>query len=261
MPLITLTTDLGTKDHYLASLKAAIYNQDKDLDVIDITHDIRKFNILEGALILKNCFKNFPLNTIHLIGIDDELSVNNDHVAVYAHGHYFVGADNGFFSILLDDFKPEKIVSLNINQKTDYLTFASRDIFVTAACHIARGGTLELIGKEISDFTIKKNLLKPVIESNIIKGIITYIDDYGNAITNIDFKTFENIRRSRKFSILFGREDEEIKTISTKYKEVEVAEKLAIFNSNNYLQISINQGNANNLLGLKFYDTIRIEFK
>jgi S-adenosylmethionine hydrolase len=104
-------------------------------------------------------------------------------------------------------------------------------------------------------------LLKPVIESNTIKGIITYIDDYGNAITNIDIKTFENIRRSRKFSVLFGREDEEIKTISTKYKEVEVAEKLAIFNSNNYLQISINQGNANNLLGLKFYDIIRIEFK
>jgi len=74
MPLLTLTTDLGTKDHYLASLKAAIYNQDKDLNVIDITHDIRKFNILEGALILKNCFKNFPLNTIHLIGIDDELN-------------------------------------------------------------------------------------------------------------------------------------------------------------------------------------------
>ena len=84
---------------------------------------------------------------------------------------------------------------------------------------------------------------------------------YKRQITNIDLNTFENIRRSRKFSILFGREDEEIKAISTKYKEVEVAEKLAIFNSNNYLQISINQGNANNLLGLKFHDIIRIEFK
>ena len=160
-----------------------------------------------------------------------------------------------------DDFKPDKIVSLNISQKTDYLTFASRDVFVTAACHIKRGGTLELIGKEVDDFRVKKNLLMPVIDTNTLKGVITYIDNYGNAITNIDLTTFEKHRRSRNFSILFGREDEEIKKISTKYKEVEIAEKLAIFNSNNFLQISINQGSANTLLGLNFFDIIRIEFK
>jgi S-adenosylmethionine hydrolase len=94
----------------------------------------------------------------------------------------------------------------------------------------------------------------------MIKGIVTNIDNYGNAITNINTSVFEKIRRSRNFSIVFGREDEQIKKISNKYKDVEIAEKLAIFNSNNLLQISINQGNANSLLGLKFYDTIRIEF-
>ena len=260
MSIITLTTDLGTKDHYLASLKAAIYSQSEEVKIIDITHEINHFNILQAGLTVKNCFKYFPKNTIHIIAIDDELSIENDHVAVYAHGHYFIAADNGLFSIILDDFKADKIVSLNINQKTDFLTFASRDIFATAACHIARGGTLEIIGKEVDDFRVKKHVLNPVIESNIIKGIVTNIDNYGNAITNINLSTFENIRRSRHFSILFGREDEEIKKISTKYKEVEIAEKLAIFNSNNLLQISINQGNANSLLGLKFYDTIRVEF-
>ena len=261
MSIITIISDLGKKDHYLPSLKANILSQIENINIVDITHEVDHFNILQGALILKNCFKDFPRDTVHIISIDDELSINNDHLAVYAHGHYFVGADNGFFSILLDDFKPDKIVSLNISQKTDYLTFASRDVFVTAACHIKRGGTLELIGKEVDDFRVKKNLLMPVIDANIIKGVITYIDNYGNAITNIDLTTFEKHRRSRNFSILFGREDEEIKKISTKYKEVEIAEKLAIFNSNNYLQISINQGSANTLLGLNFFDIIRIEFK
>jgi len=261
MSIITIISDLGNKDHYLPSLKANILSQIENINIVDITHEVDHFNILQGALILKNCFKDFPRDTVHIISIDDELSINNDHVAVYAHGHYFVGADNGFFSILLDDFKPDKIVSLNISQKTDFLTFASRDVFVTAACHIKRGGTLELIGKEVDDFRIKKNLLMPVIDANIIKGVITYIDNYGNAITNIDLTTFEKNRRSRNFSILFGREDEEIKKISTKYKEVEIAEKLAIFNSNNFLQISINQGSANTLLGLNFFDIIRIEFK
>ena len=260
MSIITLTSDLGYKDHYLPSLKASIFSQLENVNIIDISHEIESFNILQAAYVLKNCFKDFPRDTVHIIAIDDELSVDNDHIAVYAHGQYFIGADNGFFSILLDDFKPDKIISLNINQKTDYLTFASRDVFVTAACHLKRGGTLEVIGKEINDFKVKKNLLMPVIETNCLKGIVTYIDSYGNAITNVDLKTFQKYIGNRNFSILFGREDEEIKKISTKYKEVEIAEKLAIFNSNNYLQISINQGNANTLLGLNFFDTIRIDF-
>ena len=158
MSIITLISDLGNKDYYLPSLKANILSQIDNINIVDISHEIDHFNILQGALVLKNCFRDFPRETVHIIAIDDELSIDNDHVAVYAHGHYFIGADNGFFSVLLDDFKPDKIVSLNINQKTDYLTFASRDVFVTAACHIKRGGTLELIGKEIDDFRVKKNL-------------------------------------------------------------------------------------------------------
>ena len=228
MSIITLTSDLGYKDHYLPSLKASIFSQLENVNIIDISHEIESFNILQAAYVLKNCFKDFPRDTVHIIAIDDELSVDNDHIAVYAHEQYFIGADNGFFSILLDDFKPDKIISLNINQK--------------------------------NDFKVKKNLLMPVIETNSLRGIVTYIDSYGNAITNVDLKTFQKYIGNRNFSILFGREDEEIKKISTKYKEVEIAEKLAIFNSNNYLQISINQGNANTLLGLNFFDTIRIDF-
>ena len=211
MSIITLISDLGNKDYYLPSLKANILSQIDNINIVDISHEIDHFNILQGALVLKNCFRDFPRETVHIIAIDDELSIDNDHVAVYAHGHYFIGADNGFFSVLLDDFKPDKIVSLNINQKTDYLTFASRDVFVTAACHIKRGGTLELIGKEIDDFRVKKNLLNPVIESNIIKGVVTYIDNYGNVITNIDFNTFEKNRRSRNFSIYLEEKTKKLK--------------------------------------------------
>ena len=261
MSIITLTTDYGNKDYFVSSLKAKIVSEIDSVEIIDISHNISPFNLTEAGYILEGAHKNFPKGTIHLICVDSELTPENKHIVIKHEESFFIGADNGFFSILLDDFKPDKIVSLNISQKTDYLTFASRDVFVIAACHLKRGGTLELIGKEIDDFRIKKNFLMPVIESNLIKGVVTYIDNYGNAITNIDIKTFEKNRRSRNFSILFGREDEEIKKLSTKYKEVEIAEKLAIFNSNNYLQISINQGNANSLLGLNFFDTIRIEFK
>ena len=210
---------------------------------------------------MRNCFKDFPKNTIHIISIDDELNINNEHLAVKADGHYFIGSDNGLFSLLLHEKKPEKIVRLNIMQKTNCTTFAAKNIFAPAACHLARGGTMEIIGNEVADFEVKKMELKPVFNNHILKGSIIFIDNYGNAISNITKQEFLQHKRSDKFEILFGREDENINKISQKYKDVPVAEKLAIFGENNLLQIAINQGKANKLLGLKIHETIRIEFK
>ena len=119
---------------------------------------------------------------------------------------------------------------------------------------------MEIIGMPLLDFNTKKNILLPVIENNIIRGVVTYIDNYGNAITNIKKEVFINNIKDKEFNILFGRENDGIIKISNKYKDVVLAEKLALFNSNNFLQISINQGKASSLLGLKFFDVIRIEF-
>jgi len=210
---------------------------------------------------LRNCFKDFPQGTIHIISIDDELTNKNEHLVVKANDHYFISTDNGFFSLLLNEMKPEKIICLNISQSSNCMTFAIKNIFVPAACHLARGGTMEIIGSEVSDFKIKKSELNPVIEKDTIKGSIIYVDNYGNAITNISQKIFEDVQKERNFSILFGRENEQIIAISKKYKEVSPSEKLALFGENNFLQIAINQGQANKLLGLNQYEIIRIEFK
>ena len=261
MAIITLTTDLGTKDSYLASVKGSIYSQLEDAKIVDISNDIELFNIQQATFVLRNCFKSFPKGTVHIISVDDEISINNEHLAIYANGHFFVGADNGFFSLLFDEFKPEKIVRLNISLEEDCMTFAAKYIFVPAACHLARGGTMEIIGTEVTDFEIKRTELKAVIEKDMIRGAVIYVDSYGNATTNISKEVFEAVQRGRSFSILFGREDEQITNISSKYKEVPQSEKLAIFGENNLLQIAINQGKANKLLGLKLHEIIRIEFR
>ena len=167
MAIITLTTDLGTKDSYLASVKGAIYSQIDDVKIIDITNNISSFNIQEAAFILRNCFKDFPLGTVHIVSVDDELTIKNEHLAVKANGHYFVGSDNGLFSLLLTETKAEKIVRLNITQSTDCTTFATKNIFVPAACHLVRGGTMEIIGNMIEDFEIKKMELKSVFNNNV----------------------------------------------------------------------------------------------
>ena len=101
MAIITLTTDLGTKDSYLASVKGSIYSQLDDAKIIDITNDITAFNIPQAAFVLRNCYKDFPVGSIHIISVDDELSIENEHLAVKANGHYFIGTDNGLFSLLL----------------------------------------------------------------------------------------------------------------------------------------------------------------
>lgn len=261
MAIITLTTDLGTKDNYLASIKGSIYSQIEDVKIVDISNHIEPFNIQQAAYILRNCFKDFPAGTVHIISVNDELSVNNEHLAVKVLGHYFIGADNGVFSLLFTEIKAEKIVKLNISLTTDCMTFATKNIFVPAACHLARGGTMEIIGTSTNDFETKKTELKAVIESDVIRGSVIYVDRYGNATINIKKNEFEKSKRGRTFRILFGREDDMITKISTKYKEVSPSDKLALFGENNLLQIAINQGVASRLLGLKLHEVVRIEFR
>ncbi len=267
MPIITLTTDLGLKDHYVASVKGAIFSEIPDITIVDITHNIDAFNIQQAAFVIRNCYKSFPKGSIHIIGVDAELSLDNSHLAVYADGHYFIGASNGTFPLLFNELMPEKIVELNISQNTDSLTFPIKDVFVIAACHIARGGTLEIIGKEIAEFNDVKTELKPITEresetgKDIIRGAVIYIDSYGNASTNISKNMFEQVRKGRDFVILFGREDERIVRIVEKYKDVREGDKLAIFGANGILEIAQNKGRATDLLGLKLHDYIRVEFK
>ena len=261
MQIITLTTDLGTKDSYVATIKGAIYSEISDVKVIDISNTIDPFNIHQAAYVLRSCYEDFPDGTIHIISVDDELTINNEHLVVKSNNHYFIGSDNGLFSLLINKSNPEKIIQLNLNQKSDCTTFAAKNVFVPAACHLSRGGTMEILGKEIENFKIHKMELNSVFNNNILKGAIIYVDNYGNAITNIKKTEFEQIRKGRSFTILFGRENEIITELSQKYKDVPVAEKLALFGENNRLQISINKGKANKLLGLKINEVLRIEFK
>ena len=120
---------------------------------------------------------------------------------------------------------------------------------------------MEIIGTEIPDFEVQKMELKAVIQPDMIRGVVVYVDNYGNATTNIRKAEFERIQKGRSFEILFGREDEKITEISSKYKDVSVPEKLALFGENNLLQIAINKGSAKTLLGLKIHELVRVDFK
>lgn len=275
MAIITLTTDFGEKDHYAGAIKGAIYSESEDLKIVDISHSVSPFNILEAAYIIQNAYTSFPKGTIHLIGIDSELNPENKHIAVKLDDHYFICANNGIMSMICAEIAAEKIVEINIHDKIE-TNFSELDVFAKVACHIARGGTLEVIGKVIDSIKPIKNMLPFVNDDQTqIIGSIIYIDNYGNVVTNIKRKFFESIQKGRQYEI--SARNYKFKDIYDKYSGIvnfdipienrsDEGRGLVIFNSSNYLEIAIYKsdnatvGSASTLMGLQMRDTVTVNF-
>lgn len=273
MPIITLTTDFGEKDHFAGAIKGAIYSQFPDVKIVDISHSISPFNCAEAAYIIQNAYNSFPKGTIHIIGIDSEINPENKHIAVELDEHYFICANNGIMSMIANEISPSKLVEINIHNKTA-TSFPVLDIFVKVACHIARGGTLEIIGKPINEIKPIKNLVPYVNDERTqIIGSIIYIDNYGNVVTNIKKTFFEKLEKGRPYEI--SARHNKFKKINNKFSDIvnfEIPEEkrndegrgLAVFNSSGYLEIAIykstRQSNASTLMGLGLRDTVTINF-
>ncbi|CAM1345140.1 SAM hydrolase/SAM-dependent halogenase family protein [Tenacibaculum amylolyticum] len=274
MALITFTTDFGTKDHFVGAVKGAIYTELPEATIVDITHEITPFNITETAYVVKNAYKSFPKGTIHIIGVDSELSIRNKHIAIFLDDHYFICPDNGVISMIASEIQPTKIVEINIHNHIES-SFPVLDVFVKVAGFIARGGKLDVVGKEIQSY--KKMIeIQPKVnqERNTIIGGIVYIDNYGNVISNISKKIFTEIGKDRAFKITARRytfdkvfhQYNEIVDFSVEDIRQYDGNKLALFNSANYLEIAIYRSNlktvggASTLLGLRYRDRITIEF-
>ncbi|RSK40344.1 SAM hydrolase/SAM-dependent halogenase family protein [Mangrovimonas spongiae] len=275
MAIITLTTDFGEKDHFAGAIKGAIYNELPDVRIVDISHSISPFNIAEAAYIIQNAFSSFPKGTIHIIGIDSELNQENKHIALKLDDHYFICANNGIMSMICTEIAPEKIVEINIHDKIQS-SFPVLDVFVKVACHIARGGTLEVIGKAINTIKPIKNL-HPFVndEKTQIIGSVIYIDNYGNVVTNIKKSFFESTQKGRSYEI-FARHHK-FKKIFTKYSDIvnfdippekrqDEGRGLVVFNASNYLEIAVyksnseTSGSASTLMGLGLMDTVTVNF-
>ncbi len=275
MAIITLTTDFGEKDHFAGATKGAIYSELPDVKIVDISHSVTPFNVPEAAYIILNSYSSFPKGTIHLIGIDAEINKENKHIALKLDDHYFICANNGVMSMICSEIVPEKIVEINIHDKIE-TSFPVLDVFVKVACHIARGGTLEVIGKVIEDINPIKNIVPFVnADKNQIIGNVIYIDNYGNVVTNIKRKFFESLRKGRgyeisarnyKFSTIFNKYSEIVNFDLERSQRQDEGKKMVVFNSSDFLEIALYKGNsgsvgsASTLLGLGFRDTITVNF-
>lgn len=258
MGVITLTTDLGHRDFYQAALKGSIISQLPDVRLVDISHNIPSFSVQHAAFVINNAYPYFPQGTVHLIGIDTVFQEDARFLAMAYKGQYFVGADNGILSIITGEDKPSELVEIDIMQDLRYLHFPLADILSKAACHIANGGKLKDIGPPIDD-PVRKVTFQPVYTKNSIKGHVTFVDSFGNVISNISKELFNKVQNGRDFILRFKR-NESITNLSWHYNEVVEGEKLCLFGISNFLEIAINKGHASRLLGLYQDETILIEF-
>lgn len=266
--IITITTDMGLKDHYVASVKGAIYSSLPQARVVDITHQIDPFDLQQAAFILRNAFRHFPKKSVHIIGVKPEIDLSEGvmHVLVECEGHFFLGADNGIFSLIFDRH-PDRIFELELSQDIDDMTFPTRDVFVKAACHLARGGTPEVLGRQREELRTFSSL-QPIANGSTIRGSIIYIDRYGNAVSNITRSFFREAVKSRPFELyVSGGNRAPLREIAHAYNNVSPGDAVALFNSSGHLEIAISGGSettggsARSLLGLRIGHPIRIEIK
>ena len=146
MAIITLTSDWGSSDFYVPAVKGAIFSLLPDVNIVDITHNVKSFDVKSAAFIVKNCYKNFPKGTVHVLAVDTEESSDNPHVALKVNDHYFVGTDNTIFSLIVDKDSYEAVI-IDVMQDTGFFTFSTRDSFAKVAVMLSNGVPLSEIGK------------------------------------------------------------------------------------------------------------------
>jgi len=257
MPIITLTSDWGQRDHYLAAVKGKILSRLPSVNIVDISHGISPFNLKQASFVIRNSYIHFPKGTVHMLSVLTENSEKTPHLAVQYEGQYFIGADNGIFSLIFD--RPaEKAVMISQQVGDDGKPVAARDRFVEAAVQLAAGIPMEQLGEPVTQWKEQLHFL-PVVSGDVIRGVVIYINQYENVITNITRDLVEKTGKGRKFIVEFRGET--IKTIRKTYLEVPIGEMVALFGSTGHLEIAINQGNAASLLGLDINDPVRVEFK
>lgn len=270
MSIITLLSDFGLKDHFVGMTKALLYSANKNHIIIDISHEVDCFNILEAAYLIEASFSHFPEETIHLILVDSEFTPSNNCLLMKWNNQFFIGANNGIFSLLNQRKQAEIIVEIE-NTSTFYI-----NTFIQTAQSVIEGKSIDSLGKLFTNLLAINPLNYQLLNQNsTLKGSVIYIDHFGNCVTNITQEIFEKHINSNTFELKFGGQI--IKRIHKTYDDFNVTEKftlkhfegekLAIFNQAGYLEIAIYKSNpktvgtAKTLLGLKYRDTITIDIK
>ncbi len=250
--LITLTTDFGLLDPYVSEMKAVILSISPEARIVDITHNISKFNIRMGAFILSSALNYFPKGTIHVAVVDPGVGSQRRPLLIETKKGFLIGPDNGLLILAAQKQGIKNVYELtNTNLMLNKVsnTFHGRDIFAPAAAYLLKGVTPMTFGPKTNELT-KPIFAKVIKTKNTLIGQIIYIDDFGNIITNIPLdKSFQDLI-GQKLNIKLSTSNLIIKFCKT-YSEVKIGELLITIGSHGFLEISANQNNAGKILNIK----------
>ena len=248
-PLITLTTDFGGADHFTGAMKGVILSIEPRAKIVDITHELRPFEIVEAAFTFGQAWRWFPEKTIHVVVVDPGVGTARRPVLAEAAGHYFIGPDNGLLPMALAGTKYDmrQITAEEYFLKPVSATFHGRDIFAPVAAHLAAGVPVERFGEKIAD-EWRTGSFEPVrTGKRVWTGTILKIDRFGNLITNLHIRDFEAVR-TRPFELLAGME--RLSRLAGTFAEGAVGEPVVIVGSAGYLEVAVNQDSAARRLGV-----------
>ncbi|MCC5941572.1 MAG: SAM-dependent chlorinase/fluorinase [Balneolaceae bacterium] len=248
--IITLTTDFGLQDHYVSAIKAAILGIAPDVRLVDISHQIPPQDIMAGAWVVRNATMLYPPNTVHLVVIDPGVGTDRNPVAIKIEDQYFVGPDNGIFSLIGEDFEYEAVVLDNEKfwRKDRSHTFHGRDIFAPVAAHLSKGLNISHLGRSLEKLVTFRWAI-PISDRDGVQGWIVHIDRFGNLISNIPESLIKEAVNSSQFRIYVGNTI--LKNIVLTYGDVPDGEPAAYIGSSGTLEVAINKGNAKEMLGVE----------
>lgn len=259
--IITLTTDFGLKDPYAAEMKAAILGICPTVVIVDITHEIEKFNIRMGAYVLASAVPYFQKGTIHVAVVDPGVGTRRRPILIQTQQGFFIGPDNGLLILAAENqgiWRIHEITNPRLMLPRVSSTFHGRDVFAPAAAHLANGVHLTEFGSEIRD-AVKPEFTKVTLRTDVLVGEVLHVDNFGNIITNISEKEIARIRMKDVVKVELPNQKLKLKLKFCKaYGEAKPQEPLALIGSHNYLEIAINQGNAADKFKTKTGDKIKL---
>jgi S-adenosylmethionine hydrolase len=258
--IVTLTTDFGLKDSYVAEMKAVILGISPKVTIVDVTHQIEKFNVTLAAYVLASASPYFPEGTVHVVVVDPGVGTKRPPVIVQTKRGCLVGPDNGVLALAAKNIggaiNIHRIANRELMLSGVSNTFHGRDVFAPAAAHLANGRSPAEFGPEIRQM-MSPAFARIVRRKDALEGQVLYVDDFGNVITNFTEKELEAMKSEGKLNVKVGNTELTVKLCKA-YGNVEKQRPLAIIGSHNFLEISVNQGNAANILNMRVGDKVLI---
>lgn len=257
-PIITLTTDFGTRDGYVGAVKGVTKRINPEAELVDITHGVEQFDVLEAAFALMNSYVYFPKGSIHLVVVDPGVGSQRQPLLIESEDFFFVGPDNGVFSFVYDNEKMREII-VPSNQKYFLAelssTFHARDIFAPVAAYLSLGVDVNEFGSSAKE-CIKFTLPQPRKTRQGLVGEIIHVDKFGNLVTNVPAELLQDKRIS---GITMGRR--KIKRVAQCYFDIPGKELGALVGSSGFLEIAVNQGSAQQITKSKIGTSVRISLQ